>query len=80
MAIYFCTFNIPLVSRCLDMLRGRHFVLHGCVPSCTTLSATATPPLPPGKSTTLGILSGDICPTRGQASIAGHDILTDQVT
>ncbi|CBJ29591.1 conserved unknown protein [Ectocarpus siliculosus] len=31
-----------------------------------------------GKSTTLGILSGDICPTRGKASIAGHDILTEQ--
>ncbi|CAM9424100.1 unnamed protein product, partial [Ectocarpus fasciculatus] len=28
--------------------------------------------------TTLGILSGDICPTRGKASIAGHDILTEQ--
>ena len=33
----------------------------------------------PGKSTTLGILSGDICPTGGQASIAGYNILTEQV-
>ncbi|CAM9631586.1 unnamed protein product, partial [Hapterophycus canaliculatus] len=31
-----------------------------------------------GKSTTLGILSGDISPTSGHASIAGHDILTEQ--
>lgn len=33
----------------------------------------------PGKSTTLGILSGDVSPTQGNASIAGHDILTEQV-
>lgn len=33
-----------------------------------------------GKSTTLGILSGDISPTAGQASIAGHNILTEQVS
>lgn len=32
-----------------------------------------------GKSTTLGILSGDVSPTQGDASIAGHDILTEQV-
>ncbi|CAM9183085.1 unnamed protein product [Sphacelaria rigidula] len=31
-----------------------------------------------GKSTTLGILSGDISPTAGEATIAGHDILTEQ--
>ena len=32
-----------------------------------------------GKSTTLGILSGDVSPSQGGASIAGHDILTEQV-
>ena len=40
---------------------------------CNTLCET-------GKSTTLGILSGDVLPTSGQASIAGHDVLTEQVT
>lgn len=32
-----------------------------------------------GKSTTLGILSGDIAPTSGEATIVGNDILTEQV-
>ena len=35
-------------------------------------------PLPPGKTTTLKMLSGDVLPSSGTATLAGYDVLTQQ--
>jgi ABC-type Na+ transport system ATPase subunit NatA len=70
-----CSFLRFVVAGAYDLSSAFFHLSARCVVRCITLQGINGA----GKTTTLKMLSGDLLPTSGTASIAGFDVITEQL-